>query len=181
MKPHSYSDEGIVLARRNYGEADRIISVYTRYHGRVSAIAKAVRRPESRKRGHLEIFSHIRFQAATGRSLDLVTEVEVVDDFKEIRKNLKRVSLAYYFCEVVGKITHEGEPHLEVFNLLLENLEELQTAKEFKALRLDFILRLLVVLGYWPKGKILVSPDEKLEEVIERNINSVRVGKMMLQ
>src|SRR3990170_878312 len=105
MKLHSYSSEGIVLARRNYGEADRILSVYTKNHGRVSLMAKGIRRPKSRKRGHLEIFSHVRFQAATGRGIDLMTEVEVIDDFKEIRRSLKKVSLAYYFCEVIGKIT----------------------------------------------------------------------------
>lgn len=181
MRPYSYSDEGIVLARRNYGEADRIISVYTKNHGRVSLIAKAVRRPESRKRGHLEIFSLIRFQAVSSRGLDLMPEVEVITNFREIRKSLKRISLAYYFCEVVSKITHEGEPHLEVFNLLVENLDKLQTAKQLKKLRLDFILRLLIVLGYWPQGKFLVNPDEKLAEVIERQVASVRVGKRMLQ
>ena len=155
MKLHSYSSEGIVLARRNYGEADRILSVYTKNHGRISLIAKGIRRPKSRKRGHLEIFSYIRFQAATGRGLDLMTEAEVIDDFKEIRKNLKKVSLAYYFCEVVGKITHEGETNERLFDLILENLEKLKSETELKKLRLDFILRLLILLGYWPGKKIL--------------------------
>lgn len=181
MKLHSYSSEGIVLARRNYGEADRILSVYTKNHGRISLIAKGIRRPKSRKRGHLEIFSYIRFQAATGRGLDLMTEAEVIDDFKEIRKNLKKVSLAYYFCEVVGKITHEGEVNERLFDLILENLEKLKSETELKKLRLDFILRLLILLGYWPTGKPLLDIDNKLEEVIERQINSVRVGKMMLK
>ena len=181
MKLHSYSSEGIVLARRNYGEADRILSVYTKNHGRISLIAKGIRRPKSRKRGHLEIFSYIRFQAATGRGLDLMTEAEVIDDFKEIRKNLKKVSLAYYFCEVVGKITHEGETNERLFDLILENLEKLKSETELKKLRLDFILRLLILLGYWPTGKPLLDIDNKLEEVIERQINSVRVGKMMLK
>lgn len=176
-----YSDEGVVLARRNYGEADRVISVYTKNHGRVSLVAKAVRRPESRKRGHLEVFNLIRFQAVSSRWLDLMTEAEVRNDFREIRKNLKKVSLAYYFCEVVEKITHEGEPHLGVFNLLVENLKKLQTAKQLKSLRLGFILSLLTTLGYWPQGRALINPDEKLAEVIERQIASVRVGKRMLQ
>jgi len=181
MKLHSYSSEGIVLARRNYGEADRILSVYTKNHGRISLIAKGIRRPKSRKRGHLEIFSYIRFQAATGRGLDLMTEAEVIDDFKEIRKNLKKVSLAYYFCEVVGKITHEGETNERLFDLILENLERLKEEKELRNQRLDFILKLLTLLGYWPAGKQLLDIDNKLEEVIERQINSVRVGKKMLE
>ena len=88
MLPHSYSEEGIVLARKNYGEADRIVSIYSQNHGRISSIAKGVRKLSSRKRGHLEVFSHIRFQAVNGKGLDLMTEVETVENFGEIRKSL---------------------------------------------------------------------------------------------
>lgn len=181
MNPRSYSDEGIVLARRNYGEADRILSVYTKNHGRISYLAKGVRRPESRKRGHIEVFSQIRFQASRGKGLDLITEVETVENFSSIRKNLKKVSLAYYFIEVVGRITREGQSHPELYYLLLKYLNQLKSAKELKALRLDFILRLLTVLGFWPRGKALLDPDKKLEEVLERQINSRRVGKRILE
>lgn len=181
MKLHSYSSEGIVLARRNYGEADRIISVYTKNHGRGSFMAKGIRRPKSRKRGHLEVFSYLRFQAVTGSGIDLMTEAEIIDDFKSIRKSLKKVSLAYYFCEVVGKITHEGESNTRLFDLLLENLERIKYESKLRNLRLNFILKLLILLGYWPAGKVLLDVDKKLAEVIERNLSTPRVGKMMLE
>lgn len=181
MKPRGYTSEGIILARRNYGEADRILIVYSKTHGRVSLIAKGIRRPKSKKRGHVEIFGRLNFQAITGRGIDLMTEAEVIDNFKNVRQSLKKVSLAYYFCEVVGKITHENEPNLELYNLILESLEILKSTRHLKNLRLDFVLRLLVILGYWPKGQQLGNPDEKLEEVIERQIVSVRVGKRMVQ
>lgn len=181
MKPHSYSSEGIVLARRNYGEADRILSVYSKTHGRISLMAKGVRRPSSRKRGHIEVFNLIKFQAVPGRGLDLMTEAEVIDDFKEIRQTLKKISLAYYLAEVVGKITHEGESSIEIYQLILKTLEKLKTTKALKDLRIDFISRLLVLMGYWPADQYLTNPDEKLEEVIERQISSVRVGKIMLK
>lgn len=181
MKPHSYSDEGVVLARRNFGEADRILVVYSKGCGKIPLIAKAVRRPISRKRGHIEIFNLVRFQAVSGHGLDLMTEAEVIDDFKEVRISLKKVSLAYYFCEVIGKITHDGEPNLQVYNLFVESLESLKIAHELKNLRLDFVLRLLTMLGFWPRGKDLPDIDKKLEEVIERQLTSVRVGKMMIK
>jgi DNA repair protein RecO (recombination protein O) len=181
VKPHSYTSEGIVLGRRDFGEADRILILYTKNFGRVSLIAKGVRRPKSRKRGHVEVFNLVKFQATAGHGLDMMTEAEVVDDFKEIRKSLKKVSLAYYFSEVVGRITHEQEPNLDLFNLIVRYLSDLKTATELKKLREGFIGELLVLMGYWPKGVKLDNPDEKLEEVIERQINSVRVGKMMLK
>src|SRR4030043_1374098 len=108
MKPRAYTSEGVVLARRNFGEADRILVLYTKNFGKVSLIAKGIRRPKSKKRGHVEIFNIIKFQAVHGRGLDLITEAEVIEDFAEIRKNLRRISLAYYLMEVTGRVSHEG-------------------------------------------------------------------------
>ena len=176
-----YSDEGIVLARRNFGEADRILSIYSKSHGRISAIAKGIRRTTSKKRGHLEVFSHIKFQIADGKGIGIVTEVETLNNFGIIRKDLKKVSLAYYFTEVVGKITHEHERNDGIFELILNYLEKLQFETRLRSLRLNFIHELLAITGFWPKGKILLNPDEKLEEVIERGINSIRVGRKVLR
>lgn len=180
MRPHSYSSEGIVLGRRNFGEADRILSIYSKEQGRISLIAKGIRRPKSKKRGHVEIFSHVKFQAVLGHGLDIMTEAEVQNDFSEIRLNLKRVSLAYYFMEVMGKITQDGEPNPILFNLLLDSLNDLNSTNNLKDLRISFILKLLTSMGYWPDGKVMGDPDKSLEEVIERKISSARVGKRML-
>jgi len=180
MRPRNYTDEGIVLARRSYGEADRILSVYTLNHGRVSLIAKGVRKPSSRKRGHIEVFGYVHFSAAHGKSLDLMTEVEVIDAFSEVRKNLKKVSVAYYFMEAIGRTTHEGEPNRELFGLVLEYLNHLKAETSLKKLRLEFIYYLLSVLGFWPRGKPLLDPDAKLEEVTERRMSSARVGKRLV-
>lgn len=169
------------MARRDFGEADRILVLYTKNYGRVSFIAKGVRRPKSRKRGHIEVFNHLRLQASAGHGLDLMTEAEVIDDFKNIRQSLKKVSLAYYIVEVVGKITHESEPNPELFDYLLNTLSKLETAKKLKDLRLKFVSDLLVIMGYWPEGEKLLNPDQVLEEVSERQISSVRVGKRMLE
>jgi DNA repair protein RecO (recombination protein O) len=179
MNPRTYTSEGIVLARKNYGEADRIISVFSKDKGRIALIAKGIRRPKSRKRGHIEVFSRFKFQAVTGHGLDIMTEAELVDDFKDVRGSLKKISLAYYFMEVIGRITHEGEGNTGVYDLLLESLEKLKTAKLLKKLRFDFLNNLLILLGYWPQGKSLPDPDQKLEEVIERQIYSARVGKRL--
>ncbi len=181
MKPRAYTSEGVVLARRNFGEADRILVLYTKNFGKISLLAKGIRRPKSKKRGHVEVFNKIKFQAVLGRGLDIMTEAEVIENFKEIRGSLRRISLAYYLMEVVGRITHEGEEKTEVYDLLLDSLQKLKSAKMLKKLRLNFITDLLITLGYWPGGKILYSPDEKLEEVIERQIYSERVGKRMVQ
>jgi DNA repair protein RecO (recombination protein O) len=181
MIPRSFSSEGFVLARRNYGETDRILVVYSKDKGKVPLIAKGVRRTGSRKRGHLEIFSKIRFQATSGPGVGIMTEVDTIDDFRKVRKSIKKISLAYYFVEVLGKAVHEGDANIEVYNLVSGFMERLKEASKLRELRLEFVTDLLKTLGYWPKGKCLPFPDEKLEEVLERQIFSERVGKKMIQ
>lgn len=181
MRLHTYSSEGIVLARRNYGEADRIISIYSKDRGRLAFLAKGIRRPKSKKRGHLEIFSLLKFSATNSSGINLLVEVEMMEDFEEIRKSLAKISLAYYFCEVVGKITHEEERNEELYQYLLSALYDLSNTKRLKDLKHEFIERVLILLGFWPEGKKMDDPNKILEEVTERQIASARVGKRMLE
>ena len=179
MKFKNYSTQAVVLARKSISEADRILVLFTKDFGRIAVIAKGVRKPKSRKRGHIEVFNQIRFSATKTRGLDIMTEVEIINSFPLVRKNLKKMSLAYYFMEVVGKTTREGEKHMEVYDLLLNFLMRLEKVTELKKLRFEFINDILVTLGFWPKGKIIFDPDEVLQEVTERNMSSARVGKII--
>ena len=180
MRPKRYSSEGIVLARRNFGEADRILVVYSKKFGKISFIAKGVRKPESRKRGSLEVFSRFKFAASRGKNLDLITEAEVVDSYPTIRKNLKRVAVAYYFMEVVGRTTSEEEKNLEIYYNILKSLKALRSTKTLKTLRKKFVYDTLTMLGFWPKDKPMENPDYVLEDVVEREMSSARVGKKLL-
>ena len=177
MKPRRFSSEAIVLLRKNYSEADRILTVFSKDYGKLSLMAKGVRKPKSRKRGALEVFSQLRFSAARGKNLDIVTEVEIIDSFNSIRGDLKKVSVAYFFVETIEKLTREGEKNVEVYKLLLRYLGNLNTSDSLRKLRELYIYDALVLLGYWPKGKKLDNPDQALENVTERNMASVRVGK----
>ena len=181
MHPRHYSSEGIVLARRNYGEADRILVIYSKAFGKISLMAKAVRYPKSRKRGAIEVFSYIKYAAVRGKNLDLITEAEIINSYNLIRRDLKRTSLAYFLMEAIGRTCHENEPNHEVFELLLRYLNELKDGSQLKKLRLNFILDLLTELGFWPKGKIMNDPDRVLENVIEREMTSLRVGKKLIR
>ncbi|OGM31239.1 DNA repair protein RecO [Candidatus Woesebacteria bacterium RIFCSPHIGHO2_01_FULL_44_10] len=174
-----FKDEGIVLARRNYSEADRILVLYTKNCGKLSMIAKGVRKPSSRKRASIEMFSKINFQAATGRGLDILTETEILDSFDEIRSNLPKVSVAYFFCEVVGKITRDDERNASLYSLLIDYLGKLKTSLNLRTLRAEFTKDALVLSGFWPEGKPLDDPDQALESVTEKKINSIRVGKKL--
>jgi len=82
--------------------------------------------------------------------------------------------------EVVGKITHEHERSNNLFDLILNYLKRLEKETSLKSLKYSFIEDILVLTGFWPQGKSLINPDEKLNEVVERNINSIRVGRKVL-
>ncbi len=181
MKQKTYSSEGIILKRINYGEADRILTVFTRDFGKLSLLAKGVRKIKSKKRGHLEVFSQIKFSAHKTPVLDVLTEVLAIKNFEIIREDLKKVSLAYYFCEVINKITHDGEHPSTIYNLLSTVLEQLEHETKLKKIRLEFIYNLLTEMGYWPRGKKMADPDNELSNILERQLTSVRVGKKVLE
>ena len=180
MKPKNYSSEAVVLSRKNYGESDRIISVFSKNYGKLNFLAKGVRRSLSRKRGHIEVFSRVKFLGLKGRALNIVTEVELMDSFSSLRKDLRRVSVAYFLVDVVKKITSEEEKHAELYDLLVKTLEELKYQTNLKTLRRNFAFRVLTVLGYWPKERLLENPDILLRDVLERDLGSIRVGKALL-
>lgn len=180
MKQRTYTSEGIILSRKNYSEADRILVVFSKHFGKLSLLAKGIRKIKSKKRGHLEIFSQVKFSAVKGGGIDIVTETETLNDFSGVRVNLNKISLAYYFCEVVNKITREDEGYSKIYDLLVNALNDLATEQELKKLRFKFIYKLLSEMGYWPEDKEMSDADIILEEVLERKLNSVRVGKKVL-
>jgi len=180
MKKRSLSSLGLVLAKVDYGEADRIFFILTQDYGKLPFIAKGVRRTKSRKRGSLELFNLVRFEALRGKNLDLIIEAEVVRSFDKIRKNLKKMALAYYFSEVLLKILAEGEENRKVFDLALSYFEDLEKRRDLSVLRQEFLFELLSTLGFWPKSKKLENFDLVLERILEKKINSKRVGLKIL-
>jgi len=180
VRPKRYSTEGIVLVRRNFSEADRIISIYTKNYGKLSVIAKGIRKIKSKKRGSLEIFSQLKFASARGKNLDIITEVEIINSFNHIRDSLDKVAVAYFFMEAVDKTTREDEPNDQLYKLTLNYLKKLITETKLKKLRMDFIRELLIIQGFWPKDRNMDDPDLVLSEVVERELFSKRVGKQLV-
>jgi DNA repair protein RecO (recombination protein O) len=175
-----YSSEGVVLARKNYSEADRILTVFTKNKGKLRLIAKGVRRPKSRKRGHIEIFSLINFSATKGKILDVITEVETINQFKAIRENLKKISVAYFLMEAILRLTQEEEKNELFYEIVRKYLKNLEVSSNLRNLRKTFIYEALVEMGFWPRSKKMFNHDQILEEILERNMNTVRIGKKIL-
>ena len=177
----SFKTEGIILKRTNYGEADRILTIYTHHHGKIRAIAKGVRKIQSRKAGSLELFNHTTLFLIKGKNLDLVTETQPINLFKSWRKNLIKVGIAYYLCELVDKLTPDNQPNEAVFELLKKNLRQIGQ-KSNKVLVREFEEELLHELGFGVP-QILKQTQGSLksyiESIIEKKLNSPKILKQL--
>src|ERR1700728_4036349 len=115
--------EAVVLRSMRYGEADRILHLYTPGRGRVSAIAKGVRRARSRFGGRLEPFFRLRIELHEGRGeLLTVTGAQTVEGYARLRSDARALDAAARACDAVGALSETSEPHPGVFNLLCRKL-----------------------------------------------------------
>src|SRR5690554_4052561 len=134
----TYKSEAIILSRKNYSEADRILTLYTKNYGKLTVIAKGVRKPKSRKRGALEVFTQISFSAVKGKNMDIITEAVIMDSFDLIRDDLAKISVAYFMMEIINKTSGESEENMMVYKQLVQNLNMLQTRSDLKKFRHEF-------------------------------------------
>ena len=149
----SYRDDGIVLRTQKLGEADRIITILGRTTGRVRAVAKGVRRTKSRFGARLEPFTHVDLMLHPGRSLDIITQAEVIRPYGEpLAADYPRYTAGVAMLETAERFTPvEKEPALRQLLLLIGGLRALGEAEHDPRLVLDaFLLRSLAVAGYAP-------------------------------
>lgn len=176
----TYKTEGIVLKRINFGEADRILTIFTKHFGKIKVLAKGIRKPTSRKSPSLELFNWVKVLIAKGKNLDLISESETVRAFRSWRKDLKKVGLAYHFCELVERLTAENVKSRRIFNLLAGSLLGLEKASETglnQAAR-NFEQKILEETGFWPRGKKPgLDLEGYIEQVIEKKLKSKDIFK----
>ena len=148
-----YRDDGIVLRTQKLGEADRIITVLGRSSGRIRAVAKGVRRTKSRFGARLEPFTHVDLMLHPGRSLDVITQAEVIRPYGEpLAGDYPRYTAGVAMLETAERFTPvEKEPALRQLLLLIGGLRALGDGEHEPRLVLDaFLLRSLAVAGYAP-------------------------------
>lgn len=148
---HLQQSEAIVLRRHDYGEADRILTLFSRDRGKIRAIAKGVRRIASRKSGHIELFTRCRLLLAKGRNLEVVTQAEMLDAYPALRDDLVRTAYAYHLAELTDRLTAEESPVPGIFQLLADMLAALCQADDPSLVARFFEVRLLGLAGYRPQ------------------------------
>jgi DNA repair protein RecO (recombination protein O) len=159
---------GIIIKRTNFGEADRIITVFSCEQGKINCLAKGVRRIKSRRAPHLELFHEVNLVLHESRGWGIITQAAAFP--LAFANHLPSVAYAFYAAEVVDKLLPEHQPHEDVYQLLRkffrqEILDESKTK--------EFVVCLLWRLGYLPRGQY---PKEGVtafvESVAEKKVKS---------
>ena len=172
MASRAVKTEAVVLRSMRYGEADRILHLYTPQRGRVSAIAKGVRRARSRFGGRLEPFFRLHIELHEGRGeLLTVTGAQTIDGYARLRGDARGLDAAARACDAVGRLFETSEPHPGVFNLLCRQLSLLDAHSGTRAGEpgatdghggaLAFRLKLLLAAGLAPQLGACASCGER--------------------
>lgn len=147
---HTEKLQSFVLSSLDYGDSDRIVSLFTLEHGRLRAFARGARKSRKRFGPALEPFARIDAQARLKEGLSSLQQADIVCIYPAIRADLGRIAHALYACELVDAITPEGHPLPRLYRLLAAYLDRLETETAVEGDRRFFEINLLNILGYRP-------------------------------
>jgi len=143
--------EAIVLRHTDWGEADRLLWLFTRELGKIQAVAKGVRKPRSRKAGHLEPFTRVELLLAHGRDLPIVTQAEAKEAYLPLREDLVKVGYASYAVELLDRFTYEEGENIGLYRLLSETLSRINKEQDSAFAVRYYEVRLLDLVGFRPQ------------------------------
>ena len=163
LRDRLYSTEAIVLSRRDLGEADRILTLFTPGFGKLNVIAKGSRRTKSRSGPHLDVLSRSTIDLARGRDLDVVTSAQNIDIHERLRIDLDAFCAASYMAELVRHLTQEHQEQPAVYDLLKRSLAVVNEGVDSWIVIRYFEFGLLSLLGYKPELYQCVSCGNPIE------------------
>lgn len=178
----SYKTEGFVLARKNWREADRLVTIFTKHFGKRQFIAKGIRRITSRRAPLLELFSYVSIIAHQGKAWDVISEVMAHNQYPLIRQRLERIGYVYVAVELVLRLTAENQEQENVYELLkhfLTTLNSLHLGRsQARRELIVFKIQLLTYLGYLASTDYL--SDIELNRMIENTLESSLKSPLLL-
>lgn len=164
-RERTFNIEAVVLRHRDWGEADRIITIYSKEFGKSRVIVKGARKIKSRKAGHVEPFSLVRMQLSRTRDMPILTQVDTIRSNQELREDLDLIAAVSYLVELVDKFTqdeHEGDGAL--YQLIKDCFETMRDADKAWYTTRYFESHLLDIAGYRPEFFTCVECHKKIVE-----------------
>ncbi len=159
-----YKTEGIILKSADLGDLDRLLTIYTRGYGKITTRAISARKKESKLNGLMQSFTHGQFLLVKSKTIDIVTDLSVIDSYHYLHANLESLGYAWYFSELIDKLIIAPERDEDVWRLISRAFEVLnQKRGDLPKIKIAFEDKLLEFLGH-PKpaacGKTL--PAQRL-------------------
>lgn len=143
----SITVEGLILKRANFGEADRMITILTKHLGKISVVARGVRRITSRRAGNVELLNLVKIGLHKGKGYTL-TEAESIETFPRIKSNLATSTAAFHILELANKLLPEDDPNFRAYDLVVETLKKLEDNPRQIFIR-AFEIKFLNLLGFF--------------------------------
>jgi DNA repair protein RecO (recombination protein O) len=162
-RERSFRVEAVVLSHWDYGEADRMIGLFTREMGKITVLAKGARKARSRKAGHLEPFTRVSLQLAHGQNLHLITQAETVEAYLPLREDLLALGQAAYVVELIQRLASEGEENQALYRLLTATLKRLTEAHDPRLVLRFYEIRLLDLSGFRPKLFLCANCQKQIQ------------------
>lgn len=144
-----YQTEAILLAVRDWGDADKLITLFSRGHGKISAVAYGARRPKNRMAGSLQLFSHVELVLLQGSKLDTIRQCDVKTSFRGLREDLSQMAYGVFILELVDELWPDRQPETTVFDLLLMVFAVLQKRNP-RLVALAAAWQMLKLAGFQP-------------------------------
>ena len=156
----SYKTEAIIINRLNLGESDRILTLFSPEFGKIRAVCKGARKTKSKFGGHTELFSHGNFVLSAGKSLDILSDAILINNFLASDPDIEKVRSAYYFAEIINKLLPDNAPNPEIYSVYLHCLENMYVI-DIDLLQLIFISKVLKSQGVYPELSNCVKCEQK--------------------
>jgi len=172
---NTYVVEGIVLKRRNIGEADRILTILTKQQGKMQVKAIGVRKISSKRASHIEPLNHVSMSLYKGKGMPILTEVATKESFATLKENLQTIGFAYHLCELVDGLCPEGQENIQVFDLLRSVLSDICHTTHLAERIHEFEVALLTTLGYWSSQSAELNTSYVIESILERKLKTARM------
>lgn len=162
--PRQFRTQAIILSRRDFGESDRLLTLFTPARGKLRVIAKGARKPTAKLSGHVELFARSDCLIHKGRNLDILTQAELVEPYLGLREDLGRGAYANYVAELLERLTaDEEDAGGDIFALLDETLARIAVSADPWLAARFFELRLLDLAGFKPELQECVVSRAALE------------------
>lgn len=146
----AYTTDGLILKRSNFGEADRIITALTNRFGKISIVAKGVRKIKSRRAGNVEVLNLVKLHLFKGKNYTL-TEAEAYETFPILKENLILSTAAFHIIELVDRLVPEEQKNDRLFELTVAALKLMQENPRQIFIR-AFEVKILSIIGFWGRN-----------------------------